>query len=52
MQKYTRDIRYADYSDGKLRYCGYADNYESIVEAIEFDACAKQWKFILEEKRL
>lgn len=52
MQKYTRDIRYADYSDGKLRYYGYADNYESIVEAIEFDACAKTMEVHIGRKKV
>lgn len=51
MQKYTRDIRYADYTNGQFRYCGYMDGYESIVDAIEFDACAKTMEVHIGRKK-
>lgn len=51
LQKYSRDIRYADYSKGRFRYYGYADEYESLAETIEFDVCAETMEIHIGRKR-
>ena len=51
MQKYTRDIRYANYSDDRFQYCGYMDKYESFVEAVEFDICSKSMEIHIGRKK-
>lgn len=51
LQKYSRDIRHANYSKGCFKYYGYSDEYESLAETIEFDVCAETMEIHIGGKR-